>query len=251
MLMSVVDELAHDAVYPELAGARVLITGATSRFGVDIARAFADHHAQIVLQTPDTSPEMAEVSALLSQTASNLQVFEQELADPDEAVRFVQGPAQKAFGGLEIAVNLVAMSFAELPENAGLQEFEDFIARKLVAATMAGRVAANRMRLTLTEGLVFNVLAAPNPTTPQEATIVDLVRATLATITRGEAQKWADQAIRINAVSPCTPAQQQGGVRYLASEPDIAALSLFLASRKGSGLSGHVFDTVGLSEHHF
>lgn len=251
MLMSVVDDLRQDAIYPELAGARVLITGATSRFGVDIARAFAEHRCQIVLQTPETSPEMAEVEALLAQSATALQVYETILGDADETVRFVQGPAQKAFGGLEIAVNLVPVNFRDLTDMAELSDFENFIANKLLGATMAGRIAANRMRLTLTEGSIFNVIVAPNPATPAEATLVELIRATLAAITRGEAAKWADQSIRINAVAPCAPTQTSSDGRYLTSEPDIAALALYLASRKGAKLSGHVFDTAGLSSDHF
>jgi len=251
MLMSVVEGLNHHTIYPELAGARVLLTGATSRFGVDIARSFADHHARLVVQTPDSSPAMAEVAALLAMTAGDLQMYEQSLDDPDETVRFVQGPAQKAFGGLEVAVNLVPISFCDLADCASIQDFEDFIAGKLIGATIAGRIAANRMRLTMTDGLIFNVLVSPEPASAGETTLVDLMRATLAAVTRGEAKTWADQGIRINSVAPCARAQGGGHGRMLASEPDIAALALYLASKKGRELSGHVFETAGLANHHF
>src|SRR6185295_5964021 len=50
MLMSVIEGARSAPAYPELAGKRVLITGLSSSCGVDIARAFADHKARLILQ---------------------------------------------------------------------------------------------------------------------------------------------------------------------------------------------------------
>ena len=61
-------------------------------------------------------------------------------------------------------------------------------------------------------------------------------------MTRGEAGQWADQAVRINAVGPRTQTGGSTGAA-LKSEPDIAALALYLASRRGKTLSSHIFDT--------
>src|SRR5262245_37333010 len=75
MLMSVVERDSGVVVYPELAGARVLLTGLTTALGVDVARAFADHKARLVVQSPEDTPEMTEVSALLSESAGEIKVF--------------------------------------------------------------------------------------------------------------------------------------------------------------------------------
>lgn len=246
MFMSVVDELRHDAIYPELVGDRVLITGATTQFGVDIARAFADHASQLILQTPETSPEMDALTSMLAESASGLQVFEKDLDDADEAVSFLQGSAQKTFGGLELVINLIRIESDDLKGRFELEQIEDLIAEKLVPATMMGRIAANRMRLTMIEGLVLNVIAAPRSQSPQEMALVDMIRATLAAMTRREAENWAEQGVRINAVGPCSIAEELMGARCLGGEADVAALALYLASAKGRGLSGHIFDAKDL-----
>ena len=101
-------------------------------------------------------------------------------------------------------------------------------------------VAANRMRLTLTEGSILNVVAMSGKPSASSAALADIAYATLAAMTRGEAKEWADQGIRINAVGPRTA---NGSTP--ASGADIAALALYLASKKGRGLSGTMLDAGG------
>jgi 3-oxoacyl-[acyl-carrier protein] reductase len=103
------------------------------------------------------------------------------------------------------------------------------------------------MRLTWSEGLVLNILTTSPTQDGTESTLVAMARSMLASMTRIEAQQWADQAIRINAVAPCGPGARavDADSRCLASEPDVAALALFLASRRGRKLSGIVFDAAG------
>ncbi len=108
------------------------------------------------------------------------------------------------------------------------------------------RIVANRMRLTLNEGLVLNVVTMPAPRTAGEAALAGIVRSALAAVTRGEAQRWAPQGIRVNAVGPSATMADSGA--SLASEPDIAALALYLASRPGRTLTGQVFDAAGVAK---
>ncbi len=246
MFMSVVDDLRHDAIYPDLAGARVLVTGADSAFGVDIARAFADHATRLIVQTGEVSPEMEGVASVLAVGAAGLQIFETALDDADAATRFLQGPAQATFGGLEILVNLVRFTHQDLAGRVGLDQIEDLIAEKLVPATMMGRIAANRMRLTMRDGLILNVIATPRQQSPREMALVDMIRATLASMTRREAQGWAEEGIRFNAVGPCSLSDELTADRSLGGEADVAALALYLASGKGHRLTGHVFDATNL-----
>jgi len=105
------------------------------------------------------------------------------------------------------------------------------------------RVVANRMRLTLTEGLVLNVMTMPATHTAGEAALAGVARATLAAFTRREAENWAENGIRVNAIGP-RAATSEGGA-YLTSEPDIASLALYLASKRGKSLTGYVFDSDG------
>ncbi|MBL8566114.1 MAG: SDR family oxidoreductase [Hyphomicrobiaceae bacterium] len=244
MFMSVVTHSPGVPVYAELAGSRVLVTGLSEDVGVDLARAFADHKCRLVLQSAHDTPGMAAVTALVAETASETRAYTQPLADGNEAVRFAQGPAQ-SFGGLDTAVNLITITPEEMRGRATLEEIEDFVSEKLLAATLMTRVIANRMQLTLTEGLIFNVVVMAPPANDAETALAGILRSTLATITRREAESWAGKAIRVNAVGPRGLLEPEGAC--LSSGPDIAALALYLASRKGRQLTGHVFDAHGVA----
>ena len=104
-------------------------------------------------------------------------------------------------------------------------------------------VAANRMRVIFAEGSILNVLTMPAPANAREAAIAGYMRTALAAMTRGEAGQWADQSVRINAIGPRIDKAPAAGAT-LKSEPDIAALALYLASRRGKTLSSHIFDAA-------
>lgn len=244
MFMSVVAADRGVVVYPELAGARVLVTGLSPTLGVDLVRAIADHKAHLTVQAAEISPEIDGIAAVLAETASDVHLFTEPLAAGDLAVRFVQR-ATTAMGGLDALVNLVSIDPSETTHCRSFEDIEELVSDKLLAATLMTRVAANRMRLSLGTGLVLNVVRMPQPATSAEAAVSGIVRAALAAMTRSEARQWAGQAIRINAVGPADRNEPQG--QCLTSEPDIAALALYLASRKGRQLSGHVFDAAGVA----
>lgn len=250
MLMSVVDELHLDAVYPELHGARVLITGLSGSCGIDIARAFADHSARLVVRAAEETPEIDEIATLLNRSAADLRLFtDPDAADAKSAVVFTQGPAQKAFGGLDTVINLISVSREDFADCTDLEDIENAIAAKISAMTRMSHVLANRMRLTLTEGSILNVIAMPKSTDPGMTMLLGMLRTAIATYTRQEATKWADNAIRINSVVPkaIDPFQYDDDEWSDMGEPDVAALALYLASRKGSRLSGHIFEATQIT----
>jgi 3-oxoacyl-[acyl-carrier protein] reductase len=245
MLMSVLESGASIGQYPELAGRRILITGLTSASGIDVARAFADHGCRLVLHLAEESEAADAVLEVLSQSAAEVRAYSDPLHNVEAAVRFAQTAAQ-AFGGLETVINLVEADTTALLAAADPAAIEQAVAEQLQNAFLITRVAANRMRLTWAEGLVINIVRTAPPQSSAEATAVQLVRAMLATATRLEAQQWANQGVRINAVAPLDPADADAShLRRAVSEPDIAALALYLASGRGRELSGLVFDAGG------
>ncbi len=242
MLLSIVEELRSAAVYPELTQSRVLLSGLTSRCGVDIARAFAERSTRLVIRAAETSAEIDEIATILAQCASDVQLFStDDIDEADTAVSFAQGPAQKAYGGLEAVINLVEIHPADLAGRASEAELEALVSEKLLAPTLAARVVANRMQLTLTQGSILHVISAHAPQTAAELMVLEVVRATLATMVRSEAQHWAEKGIRINAVGPANALDPQEAA--LIGEPDVAALALYITSSKGRHLTGHLFSS--------
>jgi 3-oxoacyl-[acyl-carrier protein] reductase len=241
MLMSAIDRNSSVFLYPEIVGKRVLITGLSLGHGVDLARLFADHGARLVLHMPETGAEADALLEVLARNATDLRVYAHSLAESQAAVRFAQQAAQ-AFGGLDAVINLIELTAEDVARAMLIQDVEDLFVETLRSAWLVTRVAANRMRLTWTEGLILNVLRTPSPRDARETTFGGLMRAAIAAMTRAEARQWADQAIRINAIAPRVHDGTPPAGACLASEPEVAALALFLLSKRGRNLSGHVFD---------
>ena len=206
MLTSVVAGIRNVRQYPELEGARVLVTGLSTETGVDIARGFAEAGSRLVLQiAPGTDADAAEKSAALLQvlanTASEIRATEQPIEDGDATVRFAQGAAQ-AYGGLDAVINIIVPSFANVGADATVDEIEDAVSDTLRAACLITRISANRMSLTWTEGLILNAVLAPIARTKAEAAFIAILGQAVAAMTRVEAGQWADKGIRINAIAP-------------------------------------------------
>jgi 3-oxoacyl-[acyl-carrier protein] reductase len=244
MLMTVIGRDPSASYYGELAGIRLLLTGLSTDCGVDVARAFADHRGRLVIDAAAPSPESDVLATLLAETASEINLFTQACANADSAVRFAQ-TASQTYGGLDAVINLIPITAAELEGRASLEAVEDLVSSKLALPLVLSRVVANRMRVLLTEGLVLNVLIMPAPRNAGEAALAGVARSALAAATLGEANAWAPHGIRVNAIGPRATMLDDGAC--LASESDIAALALYLASKRGRSLSGHIFDAAGVA----
>ena len=248
MLMSVAEIARNAGMYPELAGARVLVTGVQATRGVDLVRAFGDHGCRMVLQIPEISQEIDALLGHVAQTALDIHVHHDPIDTAEDAVRFAQSAA-KYFGGFDIVVNLIAFDTGDLSSATSVGELEDLIAERFQAAARTTGVAANRMGLTWTHGSVLNILRISEPRSDAEAAVAGLARAALQALTRGEAAKWADQSVRINGVAPRAvigaKALSVADDDCVRSEPDVAALALYLASQDGDSLTGLIFDAEG------
>ncbi len=246
MFVSVVKRQDQTEIHPDVLGARVLITGLGHKNGVDVARAFAEHKTRLVIQSADTAPEFSALVPLLADNAQEMQLYNETIASSDAAVRLAQTAAQ-LLGGLDVVINLVSATREELAGLETLEEIEDLASEKLLAPTLITQVAGNRMRLTWSEGLILNVVDMPSPETAEEAAIAGVLRATLTSITQAEAKKWADDAIRVNAVGPRALLRTPTDGACLSGYPEIASLALYLASKYGRKLSGHVFDAEAVT----
>ena len=239
MLMSVVDGTRSAPVYPELAGKRVLITGLTSSCGVDIARAFADHKARLILQFEEMSERTQAIAEIVAPAALDIKAFG-PVACEAEAVAQLARAVMQAFGGLDAVISLVPLAPAELGTAASVDEIERRIAARLLLPCLIAKIAANRMALSYIDGLILNVAMLTPPIKGPARAFACVAKAALAAMTRAQAEEWAGKAIRFNAIAPQTsdaPVEPS-----LAGEPEVAALALYLASGRGKALSGHVFE---------
>lgn len=239
MLMSVIEGALSAPAYPELAGKRVLITGLTSGCGVDIARGFAEHKGRLVLQFAEESTAMETVAELIAPDALEAKAYGPVGPETDDVVQFAKA-AIGAFGGLDVVINLVPLDANGLGPLADLAQIEREIARRMVLPFILSKIAANRMSVTWTEGLILNVATLNAPARGAGQAFASVAKTGLVAMTRTQAEEWAGRAIRFNAIAPQTslvPVEPS-----LCGEPDIAALALYLTSGRGKALSGCVFE---------
>jgi NAD(P)-dependent dehydrogenase (short-subunit alcohol dehydrogenase family) len=244
MFMSVVTRDLSAEVFPELAGARVVITGLNAALGVDLARAFAARKAHLFVQASEPSPEVVEIGTLLAEEAAELKLFTGSIGEFGGSVKFAQQAATH-LGGIDALINLIHVSPQECASAATVEEFESLAVAKLEGPLALSQTVANRMRVTWAEGLILNIVSMAAPQNTQEAAVAGCLRQALAAITLGEARRWSGEAIRVNAIGPKSTTLDMNSGACLTSEPDIAALALHLASKKGRSLTGHVFDAEG------
>lgn len=238
MLMSVIEGALSVPAYPELAGKRVLVTGLTSTCGVDVARGFAEHKGRLVLQFAESSETMETVAEVVAPDALETKVYGPIPVATDEAVQFAK-TAMKAFGGLDVVINLVPLDMQGLDPGATLADVERQVAMQLTLPFLVSKIAANRMSMVWNEGLILNVATLGRKTRGPSLAFAAVAKAALTAMTRAQAEEWAGRAVRFNAIAPQTVVPGGPG---LSGEPDIAAMALYLASRRGRALSGHVFE---------
>ena len=231
--------LAAYPTYPELRGRRVLVAGVTSEHGIDIARAFAEHGARLAVQVAGDPDEVAALGEMLAPTAAELALHDTPLVGADAVAGFARR-AVAQFGGIDAVVNVVPLELGSA-SGGDLAAIEQRISDVLTAPCLVARVAANRMRLLQTEGLILHVALMPKRADARGRAFAAAAKATLSAMTRDDARTWARDGIRVNAVAPETTGAGSPG-RGLTSEADIAALALFLAAGRGKALTGHVLD---------
>jgi NAD(P)-dependent dehydrogenase (short-subunit alcohol dehydrogenase family) len=239
MLMSVIEGSRSVPAYPELAGKRVLITGLTSACGVDIVRAFADHKARLILQLDEMSEATEAIAEIAAPAALDIKAFGPVETEAEAVAQFTRS-VMMAFGGLDVVVNLVPLTVPRLPPFATTADIERLVVQRLILPCLLSKIAANRMALVLTEGLILNVAVLAPPVEGPTQAFASVVKAAMTAMTRAQAQEWAGKAIRFNAIAPQT--LQIPPKPSLAGEPEVAALALHLASGRGKALSGLVFE---------
>jgi NAD(P)-dependent dehydrogenase (short-subunit alcohol dehydrogenase family) len=123
-----------------------------------------------------------------------------------------------------------------------VEDVDRLIAAQLELPLLLSRIAANRMSVTWTQGLILNVATLAGRPGGARRAFATVAKSTLVDMTRAQAEEWAGRGIRFNAVAPETALAEPGP--RLTGEADVASLALYLASKQGKTLSGCVFEAA-------
>ena len=237
MLISEIEGLDFAPEYPELLGKRVLITGLSGSLGLEIARAFGEARTRLVLHTADEGPEAVALGEIVAERALDAKLFTGPFAGHQAILEFARNAFQ-SYGGIDAVVNVAQVT--EPAIGASDAEIERQVTDLLSVPCLVSKVAANRMRTTLTEGAILNIVTEPRGASARARMVAAIARSALAGLTRTEAQGSADAGIRINAIAPAANFAERGN--RISGEPDVASLAMHLACSRGHQLSGLVFE---------
>ena len=250
------------AIAPDLAGKRVLITGASTGIGAAAARAFAAAGSRVVVHYNASRDAAEAVAADIRRGGGEAHLVQGDVKD-SATVRRVVADGARALGGLDVLINNAGGLVKRVPvgdiDDAIYDEIVDLNVRSLVMATAAGVPHLRKSG----RGSIINVtsIAARHGGGPGAALYAS-AKGFVSTFTRGIARELAPEGIRVNAVSPgviTTPFHERYStpqmletmrgtipMARLGSAEECAGTFLYLASDALAGyVTGQVVEVNG------
>lgn len=239
----------------DLANKAVLITGASTGIGAELARAFAAQGARVGLHYNASAAPAEALAAEIEAAGGKVTLIRSDMSKSAGARSAVE-QALSAFGRLDGLINNAGGMVRRVPyaeiQDIDYDEIMDLNARSVVVATQAAIPALKAAAAETGDGFVINTtsIAARNGASGG-AGLYGSSKAFVANVTRGMAKELIPFGIRVNSVAPgviTTPfherysteaqlkaAQATIPANRLASADECAGVYLFLASKALAG----------------
>lgn len=227
----------------DYSGCQVVVTGGTRGIGLAVARAFAEYGAKVIVT--GTSMAASTYAMALTGTSSRHDLYyrQLELSDPDRIRDFADAltqvdvlinsagcrlPGSVVGGEREFVTQAVQLGLA------GPAQLVNKLRHKLAVSKISGGGSV----IDLQPAQAWQRLIQPS------GTDAELSAASVAVGLRRHADRLAVHRIRYNSVVAAVPHE----AHEAAVQTEIAAVTLFLASRGAAGLTGQMLAVrAGLS----
>ncbi len=230
------------------AGRRIILTGATSGIGLDIARGFAALGAEVV-----ATGSSAQKIAAMSREHPQLRFVQLDVRDREAAKTFCVGQSR-----CDVLVNGAGIA------RAGLEWDEDvFLDTMEVNLSSQFRFAVGlHGQLAAAKGAVINIASMLSFLADPDVPAYTASKTGILGLTRALAHKWGREGIRVNAIAPgyhktemtkpiwSVPFGAEAVLRRTAlgrwgTTEDLIGVCLFLASPAASYITGMCIEVDG------
>jgi 3-oxoacyl-[acyl-carrier protein] reductase len=189
--------------FDELAGRRVLVTGASSGIGAAVATGFGLHGAKVCIHYRSNAEGAEAVRAAIAAGGSAQAVtMQSDLSVRGAAARLVTDAAT-ALGGLDLLVNNAGDMLERRKLETATDEHLDAIVDVNIRPVIAACGAAVTFLRGPSPGSIINVSSiAAHSGGSAGANLYAAAKGFIVTYTRALARELAPDGIRVNAVSP-------------------------------------------------
>jgi NAD(P)-dependent dehydrogenase (short-subunit alcohol dehydrogenase family) len=244
---------AARAVYPSLAGKRVIVTGGGSGIGAGLVEAFVRQGAHVAFLDIDAGVGEALATKLEPEKRGQLAFAAVDLKDVT-ALQTALADFQARFGGIDVLVNNAANDDRHTIDEVTPAYWDDRMATNLRHLFFAAQAVAPAMKAQ-GRGVILNLGSISWHLALGELVLYQTAKAAIEGLTRSLARDLGRDGIRVNTIVPGnvqTPRQMkwyspEGEAEIVAAQcldgrvqpADIAAMALFLASDDARFCTGH------------
>lgn len=193
----------YKAVFPDLKGKVVIVTGSTRGIGNEIAKVFKEMGSRVVINARNPN-EVSEVVKKLNDEISDGEAIgvPGDVSKYEDCERIVNTTVER-FGRVDVLVNNAGINMIRDSLNLSIDDWERTLRIDLFSAFYMSQLVAKVMVSKRIKGSIINIASMVGPIValPKRAAYA-AAKAGLVGLTRVLAVEWAPLGIRVNAIAP-------------------------------------------------